>query len=51
MGIDDFGILICIGQIISHIGDFIFNSGKGFGIILMITIICHLLNEYIELVR
>ncbi len=37
--------LITIGQLIAMAIDTIFNDGKGLGIILMVTIVCHLLNN------
>lgn len=37
--------LIWIAQLVAHIGDFIGNDNKNLGVILMIAIVCHLLND------
>ncbi len=48
-----FGIIIMItilvAQVVAHIGDFVFNDGAMVGVILMISVACHLLNNYKEI--
>jgi len=35
--------LITFAQIVAHTGDFINSGGHNFGVILMLTILCHIL--------
>ena len=38
-------LLIFVAQVVAFFADVIFNDGRNVGVILMITLVCHLLNN------